>query len=210
MKLGGARASFAITLAGSTVYVITDPGDVTLVYNSTTSLSFDSFLRDFLSEFSTTSSGIDKILQQRHTSGSETPARTEPSIAQIAHNLQVSQTQGNDLTILEQSISEFLQHNLLLENLGNGNTIQRCFLVTQAGSSYHVSLKRWIAEVFINAGQRAYFGENLSKLKPKLPQTLIEFDDLSWQVFYRYPKIFRRRLNALSKQILDSLGEYIQ
>ena len=66
------------------------------------------------------------------------------------------------------------------------------------------------AEVFIKAGQKAYFGDALSDINPSLPYRLIEFDELSWQVFYQYPKYLRRRLNKVSEEILVSLRKYLE
>ena len=190
------------------MYIITDPKDVSDVYNNTASLSFDGFLHDIMSEFGTSARGIEKILLRKPVHSPDRSAKGVQSVSQIAHNLQVRQTQGTDLGILGEYVSEFYQKNLLLENTSARKNSS--FIINQTDSSYIVSLKTWTAEVIINAGQNAYFGEALSGVDPSLPQTLIEFDDLSWQVFYQYPRFFRARLNKLSEQILDSLRKYLE
>lgn len=53
-----------MTLAGTTVYVITNPRDVNDVYNNKGSLTYESFLGDIMSSFGTSASGVKKILQR--------------------------------------------------------------------------------------------------------------------------------------------------
>ena len=190
------------------MYIITDPKDVNDVYNNTVSLSFDSFLRDIMSAIGTSPRGVEKILQRKPIHSTEKSVDKVQSISQIAHDLQVRQTQGKDLRVLGEYVCEIFQQSLFLENLSVGT---RNFVVAKdRDSSYVVSLQKWTAETFIKAGQQAYFGKALSIINPGLPQTLIEFDNMSWQVFYQYPKCLRRRLNRISGEILDSLKKYLE
>ena len=187
------------------MYIITDPKEVSDVYKNTTSLSFDGFLRDIMLGFGTSAEGVAKILQ-RGLIRSERSASKIQSISQIAHDLQVRQTQGKDLRMLGQYIDEIFQQCLCLEFMRKTPSL----IVKESDLSCTVSLQKWTAEIFIKAGQQAYFGEALSNINSNLPQALIEFDDLSWQVFYQYPKCFRRRLNQISGEILNSLKKYLE
>lgn len=207
-KRGGSKDPFAVTLAGSTFYIITNPNDVNDVYNNTASLSFDGFLRDIMSGFGTSARGVEKILQRHLIRSTEKSVEKVQSISQVAHDLQVRQTQGKDLRLLGEYICEIFQQSLFLENPFTGTRFSP--IVKDTDSSYIVSLQKWTAEQFIEAGQQAYFGEALSIINPGLPQTLIEFDNISWQVFYQYPKCLRRRLNKISGEILDSLRKYLE
>lgn len=204
-KCGGSRAPFAVT---STVYIITDPRDINDVYNNTASLSFDGFLRDIMLGFGISAQGVEKILQRKPIHSSGRPVDKVQSLSQITHDLQVRQTQRRDMRILGDHIGEIFHQTLVLENLSAGT--RNSSVVKETDSSCTISLKKWTAEVFVNAGQKAYFGEALSIINPSLPQTLIEFDDLSWQVFYQYSKCLRRRLNKIISEILDSLRRYLE
>lgn len=160
-----------------------------------------------MSSFGTSPLGVEKILERKPALSTDKSVGKTQSISQFAHDLQVRQTQGKDLIVLGESICEIFQQNLLLENV---SAEPSNFLVAKdTNSTCIVSLQRWTAENFIKAGQQTYFGEALSIINPALPQILMEFDDMSWQVFYQYPKFMRRRLNKISGEILDALRRYV-
>ena len=161
-----------------------------------------------MSAFGTSARGVEKILQRHLIRSTEKSVNKIQSISQIAHDLQVRQTQGQDLKLLGEYICEIFQRSLLLENLRAKS--RNSSDVESIDCGYVMSLQKWTAEIFIKAGQKAYFGEALSNIDPMLPQTLIEFDSLSWQVFYQYPKCLRRRLNNISGKILSSLSRYLE
>ena len=189
--------------------MITDPRDVNEVYNNKGSLTYESFLGDIMSSFGTSARGVEKILQRKPLiDANDNPYHKSQSISQTAHDLQVRQTQGKDLKILGEYFEEFAQQCLSIENMTDENA--NIFAIKDTDFSCILSLKRLTAEVFINAGQKAYFGESLSDINPSLPYRLIEFDELSWQVFYGYPKRLRRRLNKISEEILDSINKYLE
>ncbi len=60
----------------------------------------------------------------------------------------------------------------------------------------------------IHAIQDAYFGEQLARIDPELPYILLEFDELSYQAWYRYPSIFTPTRNRLEARIRRSLEEF--
>ena len=188
--------------------MITDPRDVNEIYNNKGSLSYENFLRGIMSEFGTSAQGVEKILQRKPIYSNGNPVNKFQSISQIAHDLQVRQTQGNDLKILGEYFCAFLQEILVVETMTARNA--NVSAIDESDRSCILSLRRFTAEVFINGGQKAYFGEALSAINPSLPYRLIEFDELSWQVFYQYPKYLRRRLNKVSEEILDSLRKYLE
>ncbi|KAL9125024.1 MAG: hypothetical protein Q9217_005717 [Psora testacea] len=161
-----------------------------------------------MSAFGTSARGVEEILKPRATHLTEAPVGKAKSISQIAHDLQVRQTQGKDLRILGEYVSEIFEQDLVLERLSRGN--ENAPTSHETDCCRIMSLKKWTAEVFINAGQKAYFGEALSYVNPTLPQTLMEFDELSWQVFYQYPTRLRGRLNKVSGEILHSLRKYLE
>lgn len=127
------------------------------------------------------------------------------SVSQLAHDFQVEQTSGSQLKQLCEHVATFFQHNIFLEGLKEH--VFPSFFVDKNGDQC-VSLKTWTAEVFIHAGQNAYFGDELLKIDPKLPQVLMRLDELSWQAFYRYPWFLRLELNRLSERLRSSLQKY--
>lgn len=161
-----------------------------------------------MSEFGTSAQGVEKILQREPIHSNNNPVNKFQSISQIAHDLQVRQTQGKDLKIFGEYFARLAHQSLLVENMTARNA--NFSAIKETDSSCILSLKKLTAEVFNKAGQEAYFGEALSDVSPSLPYRLIEFDDLSWQIFYQDPKCLRRRLNKVSEEILVSLKKYLE
>ena len=204
--MGGSDTPFAITLGGRKVYVINDPNDVGHIYRSTTALSFEGFLRIIIADFGMAGSGIDKLFQKRPNPQS----KHETSVADIFHKMQVKQGQGKDLKDFEVHVDAFFQRNLFLDAMMKEKSCQPSFLAPNIENDRAVTLKGWTREVFINCTQALYFGESLAKLNPRLPQILTEFDDLSWQVFYGVPKVFRSRLTHVGNELLETFKLYLQ
>ena len=158
-----------------------------------------------MKEFGSSNEAIRKILEipLKPTYPSHVPK----SVSQLAHQFQVEQTSGSNLHQLCQHITMFFQKSLFLEGVASKAGVS--FFV-DCGGKKCVSLKTWTAEVFIHAGQNAYFGERLLDISPDLPQVLMKLDDLSWQIFYNYPWFLRPELNRLSSRLRSSLEEYFR
>ena len=161
-----------------------------------------------MSEFGTSSSAIDKIFHVPDH-GFPNPKGYKPlNVSQKAHQFQVQQTQGQELQALGDYIICFFQDKLKLENVPTTSLNTPTF--KWPSISRATSLKAWTTELFIDAGQQAYFGDALAAIDPGLPQALIELDDLSWQVFYQYPRWLRPKVNRLSARIRRSLETYFE
>ena len=208
-RMGGTDTPYAITLGGRRVYVINDPKDVGYVYRSSAALSFEGFLRNIVADFGISPSGVEKLFQKR-SSDSYPNSPEGISVAQAFHKMQVRQGQGQDLRELEQHVDTFFQKNLFLESMMKEKACEPSFLAEAMKNDRCVTLKGWTAEVFINCTQNLYFGEALAKINPRLPQLLREFDDLSWQVFYGYPKFLRGRLSRVAEELIGTFRQYLK
>ncbi|KAF2009046.1 cytochrome P450 [Aaosphaeria arxii CBS 175.79] len=196
---------FALNLGGSIFYAIFNPVDVAAVFNAGPKLSFDGFLHGIMAEFGSSQTAIQKVLNVPDES--QLGLSPRQSVSELAHHFQVKQTSGSELKLLIQHIVCFFQENLLLEGLKNHTSPS--FYVDCDGEKC-VSLKYWTAEVFIHAGQNAYFGDELLKIDPTLPQVLMRMDELSWQIFYRYPWFLRPELNRLTSRLRSTLHQYLK
>jgi hypothetical protein len=158
-----------------------------------------------MTEFGTSYTGALKILEQR-------PERLGggkfcKSISQKAHDFQVKQTQGKDLELLGSHIISLLQHRL-----AKGTIETATHLGPQRQNSVrgeHLLLRNWISTISIEAVQEAYFGEALSRIDPTLASSLTTVDEMSWQIFYKVPKVFRRQLSTHTEKILRALRLYL-
>ena len=198
------RQPFAITVAGTIFYIITNPEDVTKVYLNSSTLSFDVFLKNMMKSFGSSSSAIEKLF------GAPCPESVGyhscKNLAQLAHDFQVYQTQGENMMILCAQIKKSFERNLLL----NDDFCASPYWLKCIEGDVDISLKKFTAKMFIDAGQLAYFGRSLFDLDPSLPLTLMKLDDLSWQLFYQYPSFLCREMNAAKDKILLSLQKFFE
>jgi hypothetical protein len=119
--------------------------------------------------------------------------------------MQVDQTRGQNLLTLASHIAEFLQHTVVFDHDATQNPSR----MRKHGIECW-SLKTWTTETIIHAIQDAYFGESLAKIDPELPHVLAEFDELSYQAWYRYPSILTPTRNRLVARIRSSLKEFFE
>lgn len=152
-------------------------------------------------EFGSTQWGVDRILGPPMSRSGRTQGK---SVAEVAHYLQVQQTSKTDLTCLGDHIARCFHHDL------THSTRENTKFYVKNGSKLAVSLKAWTQQIFIRAGQDAYFGPKLDELSPDLPLNLIRFDELSWQVFYHYPLALRREGTSLANKIRTAMKKYFE
>ncbi|KAL1601380.1 hypothetical protein SLS60_006292 [Paraconiothyrium brasiliense] len=152
-------------------------------------------------EFGSAQWGVDRILGPPVT---RRGGRQGKSVAEVAHYLQVQQTSKVDLTCLGDYIARFFHHDL------THSTRENTKFYVKNGNKLAISLKAWTQQIFIRAGQDAYFGPKLDELSPDLPLDLIRFDELSWQVFYHYPLALRKEGTSLANKIRTALKHYFE
>jgi hypothetical protein len=182
---------------GQKIHVVTNPRTVGSVFNNTKSLSFDSFLHDVMLEFGTSEAGCQTVMRKHDNN---------KSILQLAHDLQVRQTQGDELRRLGACMIHIFQRQLSFDSISSFSTVN--FAEVEKATRI-VSLKDWTVSCFVEAGQQAYFGEALAKIDPDIPATMMAMDESSWQIFYKYPKFCRPKLERMCDRIRSAMRQYI-
>lgn len=183
---------FSIKIGGNLFYILSDPRHVATFYRETESLPFDPFLEKTIVGFGISPEGIRKIFD-KPLSGDR------KSIVWRAHDMQAEQCRGPALLSLASHISKFLQESVVL----NPTQVQK-----EGAGNW--SLKGWTTETIIHSIQDVYFGEKLANIDPELPHILGEFDELSYMAWYRYPWIFKSKLNRHGDRIRQSLKEFFE
>jgi hypothetical protein len=193
---GNTRKIFSVKLGRDIFYILNDPRHVSTFYRETESLPFDHFLEKTIKGFGISSDGARKIFDKPVVGNRK-------SIVWRAHDMQAEQTRGRNLVQLANHMAEFLDRTLTFQE----NSVH---YPSQAWNQTNCcwSLKKWTTEIIIHTIQDGYFGERLAEIDPELPHTLVEFDDLSYQAWYRYPKIFTPTRNRLQARIEASLTQF--
>ncbi len=125
-------------------------------------------------------------------------------LAKLARELHIKQLfPGLHLDDLGNKFGDYFRDSLVLELMSS-----KAFATQKTSNSVVVPLLKWSSDLFILGGQRAYFGGLLEEIDPNMPWTFLEFDELSWQVLYQYPRIATRRMGQMKDKLIQDLEIY--
>lgn len=125
-------------------------------------------------------------------------------LGRLARELHINQLYpGENLSILDDKFIESFS-----EQLNIGKIADTAYAKKSGNDEVVVPLMTWSSDVFTRAGQLAYFGDLLSIIDPNLTWTFLEFDELSWQILFQYPRIVSRKMHAARERMTLSLEKY--
>ena len=195
----GSREPFTITLAGTKLYILTNPRDISTAYRNSSTLSFDIFVKLLIRTCGTSKLIVERLYQDPPPSS----VRKE-SLGKAIHKFQVQQSSpGKNLEDVSVVIASYLEKALVLQKMATKED-------PKAKDLLYLSLKKCCADLVIGASQMAYFGESLSEINPNLAQTFIEFDSHSWQLLYHFPRLISKGMYAAKDSIIDTLTAYFE
>lgn len=201
---GDSRQPFAITLLGTKLYILTNPRDISEAYRNSSSLSFDIFVKHLIRTCGSSKHVVERLYQHP-----QPPSEHRKSLGKALHDFQVHQSSpGQNLENLSVAFVEYFEKSLVFADV----TVNSQYNLKASGkvNTATLSLSKWCAEVVINASQRAYFGDFLFEADPNLAQTFVEFDTLSWQLLYHFPRLISRKMHAAKERLIDALTCYFE
>lgn len=140
----------------------------------------------------------------RNTHENDFPNPHNKPLAKLVRELHIKQLfPGEHLDHIGKKFVDYFHEALVLEQITGKRYTQQ-----KTSNSVVVPLLTWSSDIFTLGGQRAYFGGLLEEIDPNMTWTFLEFDDLSWQVLYQYPRIVSRRMNALKDKLINDLEIY--
>ncbi|KAL8851305.1 MAG: hypothetical protein Q9221_003750 [Calogaya cf. arnoldii] len=198
------REPFAVTVGGSTIYVLTMPKDVADAYRNTTSLSFDIFVQVMMRNLGSSAQSVRAMFSPMPVEKDGFPNPLGKPLGRLARELHTTQLYpGDNLTKLDDKFIESFGDQLIFEKMANTSYAAR-----NDKGGVIVPLLKWSSDVFTRAGQVAYFGNLLGVIDPGLTWTFLEFDDLSWQILFQYPRIVSRRMHAARERLTAVIEQY--
>lgn len=188
------------------MYILTRSVDIVEAYKNTSSLSFDIFVQGLMRSTGSSEHVIQKMYQRMDPQKDGFPNPRGKPLANLSHDLHRHQLYpGKNLDCLGNSFAEYLGRHLSLEELVS----ERSYCVKSgADKSIVVPLSIWTSDFIVCAGQDAYFGPKLAEIDPRITWTFIEYDDLSWQVLYRYPPLLSRKMHRTRDQFVSAIEKY--
>lgn len=83
-------------------------------------------------------------------------------------------------------------------------------IVSSSAEDRTVSLLAWTREVLLDGATRAFFGDRLIELEPRLVESFFFFDDNSWKFTYKIPRPWSNDMYAAKKTAQDALEAYFK
>ncbi|KAL8992989.1 MAG: hypothetical protein Q9169_006679 [Polycauliona sp. 2 TL-2023] len=180
------------------------PTDVAEAYRNTTSLSFDVFVQVMMRNLGSSARSVQAMFSPMPADKDGFPNPHGKPLGRLARELHITQLYpGENLTRLDDSFIKSFEAQLYLTK-----TTQLSYATRDDMGGVTVPLLKWSSDIFTRAGQAAYFGDLLGILDPDLTWTFLEFDDLSWQVLFQYPRIVSRRMHAARQRLTAVLERY--
>ncbi|KAI1737525.1 putative cytochrome p450 [Xylaria scruposa] len=206
---GNTGDPFALTAFGSTFYVITHPKQTVEVYKNTESLSFEEFLVGLMKYFGLSNEALESVFHTplpKDKAGFPNPDGL--ALGYFVRDMHHEQLfPGRNLDILEEVMKDWFDSHLELTMLR-----KLCASYSSSTSEHfiEVPLVKWCSELFTRAGEVAYFGHSLQQIEPNMATIFLQYDDLSWQVLYQYPRLFSRTMHIAIDQIQGIFLKYFE
>ncbi|KAI1657788.1 putative cytochrome P450 oxidoreductase [Daldinia decipiens] len=208
-KYFGTKEPFAVTLFGSTMYIVTHPQHTVQVYKNDKTLSFDEFAQDLVRTNGYSNAAVRASYADQPKDKAGFPNPLGVSFGAFVRQMHIHQLYpGENLEVIEKQFIEWYEKNLTIQALQKA-----CegYLITGGDEeNITIPLMHWISSYTTNAGGFAYFGDTLSFINPDLAKTFIEFDDVSWQVLYRYPAFLSSKMRSTRMEIMKAFREYLR
>lgn len=213
-----AREPFLITLAGEKLAILTSPRDVAAAYKNTESLSYDIFVKNLFLTFGISSKAVHKMYQppselvqnsdekkQMTMFQSENPLRK--GLCHLQSDFYKQQLHpGEKLDFLGVKFMHYINCHLQWESLRGSYVLSPSATSTMKT----VSLYRWSREVLVNSASKTFFGKKILEIDPMFSDNFYDYDDQSWKLLYKYPRIFAKDVLSAKEKIVRTLMAYLQ
>lgn len=191
------REPFRIYVAGTEIYIITSPQDMSRVYKNTISLSFDDFILDLHVAFGMSPKGRDVMWNT-------SKGKILIHVADDLHHAQL--LPGKHLDDVTDRMLAQIEHRLSWEQM-SADGIQ---IVRSDGKPKALSLYTFCADILVPATTVAFFGDALLGVDENLINDLHAFDANGWMLTYRYPRLLARKMHHGKDMNTEAFTKYFQ
>jgi hypothetical protein len=205
------REPFGITVAGSNIYVLTSAADAAAMSKNTRELVFDDYVKGMMASMGSSETGITKMWQPRLPSNIGYPNPLGKPLGQLSEEIFRKQLHpGNHLNELQHKFLGSIHQSLTAENLWNAGPEGKVILSSSPDGKCNVSLLQWIQTTLLEGATNAFFGEALLARNPGLLDNFSEFDERSWQLSYKIPHPWSKKMQMAKQRSLDALTAYFR
>ncbi|KAF4633489.1 hypothetical protein G7Y89_g4633 [Cudoniella acicularis] len=202
----GNREPYAITVAATKLYILTNPSDAMEAYKNMSTLSFDEFVRRVMRTSGSSEFVVHKMFETPDPKKAIFPNPHNRPLAKLARELHMHQLfPGAPLDELRGVFLDFFNRSFTFKNMA-----QASYASSVSDQEVVLPLNLWTSDVMICAGQEAYFGPHLAEIDSQLTWDFLEFDDYTWQVLYQYPRFLASDMFKAKEKVIAGLERYFE
>lgn len=193
--------------------MITNPQHTTEVYRNDTTLSFDEFAQDLVRANGYSKPAVQASYTALPKDKAGFPNPMGVSFGVFVRQMHIHQLYpGDNLRLLENQFLHWFDGNLTIPALQAicSQHIRHNLSLHNDDGAVTLPLMSWCSEYATRAAEYAYFGDALGSIDPALASAFLEFDDLSWQVLYRYPAFLSSKMRAARMKMMHAFRDYLR
>ena len=186
--------------------MLTKASDVAEAYRNIRTLSFNVFVQEMLKTAGNSPFCVHAMYDPLPADKPGFPNPNSKPLATLARDMHLQQLYpGKYLDLLGQDFDRIFDRHLHVENI-----LQTCtYAQARDGrNSAVMPLMVWCSDVFTRAGQEAYFGPLLEQIDPDMTWKFLDFDELSYQIQFQYPKWLSSKMHKAKEALVADLMEY--
>ena len=111
---------------------------------------------------------------------------------------------GPKLEILQRTLMSNIHQSLRWDSISNNITR------SSTSNTKTLSLLGWCRDILLDSATRSFFGDALLVVEPDLFQTFYTFDDNSWKLTYKLPRIMSQDMYRAKKKAVAALTAYFE
>ncbi|KAL9020795.1 MAG: hypothetical protein Q9185_001979 [Variospora sp. 1 TL-2023] len=219
--LNGSREPYALSLAGGTLYIITDPEDIAAVHKNSRTLVFDGYIRDLMAVMDVEPVTVEKLYHVPNKyEMSPAELKVNPGakhFINLTHDRYISQlSPGPRLDVLQSRFLQDLVTELHIDRL-------RGALLTSPSSSSpsssssgtqrtakNISLLRMCRNVIVTCNSNLLFGDRLLQTDPDFLEKFSAFDDDNWVMLYKMPRFYAKKVREARQKLGVDFEQYLK
>lgn len=193
-------------VAGERILVLMSPSDASQVFKDESSFAFDSFIDMVYRGVGNVSDDANRILWRTPREGF-TSLHPNPHGKVLVHTgnalLHKQLLTASCLQELTGKVSGYIDDNMQWESFFDTSVL------SSDADVKIVSLHCWCRDVLIEAQNRAWFGEYIRELEPRMTVLFDEWDINSWMITYQYPSIMAKAATRPRDRLIKVLTRYL-
>ena len=202
---GNTREPYRITVAGKSIYVLTNPNDVQELYKNTVSISWLRFVQDLYRWIGFSPQTMENLWKNpTQEQMAVNPVRNSPPNDMVVEYERRQLLPGPNLdrlaAVLLEHITKITSQNYL--------DMERPFVLERDTDSVQVNLMEWTSHSIIHAMTEIYWGQAIFQAEPDIVPAFMRWEALTWKYVFQLPRFISKDMYASRDQLIGAFAKY--